>query len=360
MRGFHRRQRIHRRARTWLSALALASVSTISLWANVPAAACGSDENLQVDDATGLEKLKAAVNCSGGGDVVAVWSGDVALESPVLVGSGISLNVLGQGGVGAVARGNSQTRLFVVSSGAQLKLSKLKLVEGSAKNGGAILSNGSLTLDTCEFAGNVATTDGGAVWARDGNVTISRVEFSGNSAARFGGAVFTLGAELVIDDGALFDGNQAERGGAVYCGGSDGSSEDSLQTAPCTLRDAIFLNNNASTDESVDYDKIEDFDANDDEMPWTNLYGGGAATFLNAEVNISTCVFIKNSAHLEGGALYGGIATDLSISGCTFEGNIALGYGAAIAASSATFGGGTELIGNNASRHGGAVSTPHY
>ena len=349
------------------------------------AAACGSDENLQVDDATGLEKLKAAVNCSGGGDVVAVWSGDVTFESPVLVGSGIFLNVLGQGGVGAVARGNLQTRLFVVSSGAQLKLSKLKLVEGRERNGGAILSHGSLTLDTCEFVGNNASTEGGAIWANGsltldtcefvgnnaktnggaiwagaGNVTISGVEFLNNNAASFGGAVFTMGAGLVIDDGTLFDGNQAEEGGAVYCRGSnDSSSEDSLLTAPCTLRGAIFLNNIASTDKSVKYDKIEDFDANDDEMPWTNLYGGGAATFLNAEVNISNCVFTENSAQVAGGALYGGIATDLNISGCTFEGNIALGYGAAIAASSATFGGGTELIGNNARRHGGAVSTPH-
>ena len=176
-----------------------------------------SEEKLQVNNATGLEKLKAAVNCSGGGDVSVVWSGDVTLDSPVLVGSGTFLTVLGQGGGGAVARGDSQTRIFEVSLGAQLTLSKLKLAEGSALQGGAILSNGILTLDTCEFDGNVATNgSGGAVWAGGGNVTISGVKFSGNSAACFGGAVFTLGAELVIDDGALFDGNQAEKGGAVY------------------------------------------------------------------------------------------------------------------------------------------------
>ena len=361
MRGFHRRQRIHRRARTWLSALALASLSTISLWANAQVAACGSDENLQVEDATGLETLKAAVNCSGGGNVVALWSGDVTLESPVLVGSGTFLTVLGHGGGGVVARGDSQTRLFEVSPGAQLTLIKLKLAEGSALHGGAILSSGSLMLDTCEFAGNVATTDGGAVWARDGNVTISGVEFSGNSAAGFGGAVFTLGAELVIDDGALFDGNQAEKGGAVYCGGSDGSSEDSLRTAPCTLRDSVFLRNNALGEKDVelsDVTSLYDYYTNG-ENPWGALFGGGAATFLNAEVNITNCDFIKNSAVVAGGALYGGNATNLNISGCTFEGNSAVGVGGAVAASSATFGGRTELRGNNATSHGGGVSAPH-
>ena len=324
-------------------------------------AACGSDEYLQVDDATGLGILKAAVNCSDGGNVVAVWSGDVTLESPVLVESGTFLTVLGLGGGGAVARGHSQNRLFEVSPGAELTLRKLKLVDGSAHQGGAICSNGSLTLHTCEFVGNVATTDGGAVWASDGNVTISGVKFSNNSAASLGGAVFTLGAELVIDDGALFDGNQAEKGGAVYCKGSHGSSEDSLLTAPCTLRDAVFLRNNASGEEDVELSKLTNLDKfyETGKNMWRDLFGGGAATFLNVEVNITNCYFIKNNAVVAGGALYGGNATKLNISGCTFEGNSAVGVGGAVAASSVTFGGRTELRGNNATNHGGGVSTPH-
>ncbi|CAM9812841.1 unnamed protein product, partial [Ascophyllum nodosum] len=341
-----------------LSALALASVSTISLRANALVAACGSEENLRIDDATGLENLKAAVNCSGGGSVVAVWSGDVTLESPVLVGSGTFLAVLGQREGGAVARGGSQTRLFEVSPGAQLTLSRLKIAEGSAPQGGAILSYGSLTLDTCEFDGNVATNkSGGAVWAGAGDVTISGVEFSGNSATSFGGAVFTLGAELVIDGGARFDANQAEEGGAVYCRGSNGSSEDSLLTASCTLRDAVFLGNNASMEKDVDLSDVVNLDdyTNNVGSPWRVLFGGGAATFVNAEVNISNCDFIKNSAQVAGGALYGGNATKLNINGCTFEGNSAVGVGGAVAASSATFGGGTELRGNNASSHGGGI-----
>ena len=362
MRGFRRKQRIHGRARTWLFALALTLLSTISLRAIEQVAACGSDENLQVHDATGLQKLKAAVNCSGGGDVFAMWSGDVTLDSPVLVKSGTFLTVLGQGGGGAVARGNSQTRLFVVSPGAQLTLSELKLAEGSALNDGAILSYGSLTLDTCEFDGNVATDgSGGAVCARDGNVTISGVEFSGNSATFFGGAIFALDAQLVINEGARFDSNQAEEGGAVYCKRSDGSSEDSLLTDLCTLRDATFLGNNASVENDVHFSDILNsyYADNTSATPSEFIFGGGAATFVNAEVNILNCNFIENYAKVAGGALYGGDATNLNISGCTFEGNIALGFGGAVAASSVTFGGGTELRGNTADGYGGGVSTPH-
>ena len=362
MRGFRRNQRIHWRAQTCLFALALTSLSTIPLRANAQVAECGSDKNLQVDDATGLAKLIAAVNCSGGGDVFAMWSGDVTLKSPVLVGSGTSLTVLGQGRGGAVARGDFQTRLFEVSPGAQLTLSELKLAEGSAPKGGAILSYGSLTLDTCEFDGNVATDgSGGAVCARDGNVTISGVEFSGNSATLFGGAVFALDAKLVINEGARFDSNQAEEGGAVYCIRSDGSSEDSLLTAPCTLRDATFLGNNASIEKDVHFTDVVDWYYADSTSGRLSefIFGGGAATFVNAEVIISNCDFIKNNAKVAGGALYGGDTTNLNISGCTFEGNIVLGFGGAVAASSVTLGGGTELKGNYASGYGGGVSTPH-
>ncbi|CAN0338896.1 unnamed protein product [Ascophyllum nodosum] len=171
-----------------------------------------------------------------------------------------------------------------------------------------------------------------------------------------------MGAELVIDDGTRFDGNQADEGGAVYCRGSNGSSsENSLLTAPCTLSDAVFLRNNASVEGEivegdVDFSLVVDLDDNTEKgNPWRFLSGGGAATFVNAEVDISNCVFTKNSAQVAGGALYGGDATNLSISGCTFEGNSALGYGGAVAASSVTFGGGTELRDNNVSRNGGGI-----
>ncbi|CAN0185418.1 unnamed protein product, partial [Ascophyllum nodosum] len=196
--------------------LALASVSTISLWANTQVAACGSDEYLQVDDATGLEILKAAVNCSDGGNVVAVWSGDVTLESPVLVESGTFLTVLGQGGGGAVARGDFQNRLFEVSPGAELTLSKLKLVEGSAHQGGAICSNGSLTLHTCEFVGNVATTHGGAKggavycegsYGSNVEVNITNCHFIKNSAVVAGGALYGGNATKLNISGCTFEGN---------------------------------------------------------------------------------------------------------------------------------------------------------
>ena len=276
-----------------------------------------------------------------------MWSGDVTLDSPILVGSGTFLSILGQDGGDAVARGNYTTRLFEVSEGAELTLSKLQVTQGSAAQGGAILSSGTLVLESCSIDENVATEgNGGAILARGGYLTISGTEFYGNSAINHGGAVYTNDTKVVIQDSARFESNQAVEAGAVYCG-----------TADCTLSDSLFLNNNASWETQVDYDDIVDFDETPvGENPWAGLYGGGAATFVNADVNISNCVFTNNSAQVAGGALYGGFFTDLNISGCIFEGNIALGYGAAIAASSATFGGGTELRGNYANRNGGGVS----
>ena len=131
-----------------------------------------------------------------------------------------------------------------------------------------------------------------------------------------------------------------------------------MLAAPCTLRDVSFLRNKASGEKDVDLSEqtnlAEFYDSG--KNLWGDLFGGGAATFINAEVIISSCVFTNNSAQVAGGALYGGNATKLNISGCHFEGNSAVGVGGAVAASSVTFGGGTELRGNNATSHGGGVS----
>ncbi|CAN0136527.1 unnamed protein product, partial [Laminaria digitata] len=110
------------------------------------------------------------------------------------------LSVTGEGDLAEVHGGGSHTRLFQVSRGGSLTLTRLKLSGASAAVGGAILSESAdLTLDNCTFEGNVATDgNGGAVSAHGGNVTIVGGEFSGNSATRYGGAVHSIDGKLVV------------------------------------------------------------------------------------------------------------------------------------------------------------------
>ncbi|CAM9615199.1 unnamed protein product, partial [Laminaria digitata] len=81
---------------------------------------------------------------------------------------------------------NNGTRLFEVSQGGGLTLSRLKLSGGSATGGGAIYSrSASIALYNCVFDGNVAKEgNGGAVWADGGSVTILGGEFLANNATR--------------------------------------------------------------------------------------------------------------------------------------------------------------------------------
>ncbi|CAN0262602.1 unnamed protein product, partial [Laminaria digitata] len=103
------------------------------------------------------------------------------------------------------------TRLFELSEGGGLTLSRLKLTGGSAGSGGAIFSrSASVTLDNCTFEGNVATDgNGGAVWADGGNVTIVGGEFSANHATNYGGAVYAIDGRLTVQAESRFEGNTA-------------------------------------------------------------------------------------------------------------------------------------------------------
>lgn len=335
------------RARSLLAALVLAAAGGPRS-RSAQAAECGAINatTLRVESLADAQQLHAAVNCSNGGQLDAVWAGSVTLDSPISIGAGTFLSVTGEGEL-AEAQGTLGVRIFDVSPGGGLSLAQLKLSSGSAQDGGAIrASMGMVTLDNCSFEGNTATSgDGGAVWVEGGELKIIGGHFLRNTAGQFGGAVLAIDAGLTVQSGARFEENRATEGGALYCGGVDSATR---LTAACSLSDAEFISNNASGEIAIDF-KIY-------ETPWTNLSGGGAATFVYADVDITDTLFMGNYAQLAGGALYGGNSTKMTIVGSTFLNNTTPGYGGGMAASSATLGGDTELRSNTADRHGGAVS----
>ena len=137
---------------------------------------------IRVDNAALLGTLRAAVNCTEGGEVEVNWAGFVTLDAPIAIADGTFLSVTGEDGLAEVHGDDSQpngTRLFEVSQGGGLALSQMKLSGGAAAEGGAIFSSSAtLTLVSCVFDGNVATEgNGGAVLANGGNVTIVGGDF---------------------------------------------------------------------------------------------------------------------------------------------------------------------------------------
>ena len=302
---------------------------------------------IRVQNATGVGTLRAVLNCTGGGEVQVNWAGRVAVDTPIAVLEGTFLSVTGDDSLAEVHADSSLangTRLFEVSRGSGLTLTRLTLSGGSAGNGGAVFSQyANLTLEYCTFEGNVATdANGGAVWTNNGNVTIVGGEFLGNSATRYGGAVHAVDGSLIVRGGSRFEGNKAIGGGALFCGLNDVGSDKFA--AVCSITDARFVSNIAARD---DQDAVD--------FLW-NLDGGGAVMSLFASVDITDSVFSANYALLSGGALHGGLDTNFVVNGCKFGNNTSGKYAGAITASSMTLGGGTQLTNNSAIDDGGAVS----
>ena len=311
--------------------------------------ACGESQisPLRVEDATGVGILRAAVNCTGGGKVEAEWAGRVTVDVAIAIAEGTFLSVTGEDDLAEAHAEGAQTngtRLFEVAQGGGLSLTRLKLSGASAEDGGAIHAfSANLTLDNCTFDGNIATDgNGGAVWAKGGNVAIIGGEFSANHATTYGGAVHSIDASLFEVQGSRFEGNTAIAGGALFCGLGEVGSE--TPPALCTISDAEFVSNSAAREKQS---SIDDF---------SYLDGGGAAMFLFASASLSDSIFSGNYARLSGGALHGGLHTNVSVNGCTFGNNTSGKYAGAISASSMTLGGDTRLTNNSAVDDGGAVS----
>eukprot|EP00752_Nemacystus_decipiens_P008151 g7290.t1 len=348
-----RPRRLRPPPRLVLAALLLAAIVAVAESQNSSSSAqptgCGAtgDTILRVENTTDALALSTAVNCADGGLVQAVWAGMVTLDSPISVGSGTFLSITGQDSL-AEAQGGSRTRLFEVSSSGSLELRQLKLSGGSATSGGGIHATSStVTLDGCVLDGNDATAgDGGAVWVEGGELTVVGGEFSDNSASGSGGAVLALDAKVVIEGGTVFQENRAMvEGGGLYCGGAENSTV--ADAAPsCSLSEAVFTSNLATTQEDLGLSFIEG---------WSDLYGGGGAAFYRCEVNLTDSEFKLNYAQVAGGGVFAGSDTDMAIDGCTFRNNTTPGYGAGVVGSTATVGGGTLVTANSAGESGGGV-----
>ena len=90
-----------------------------------------------------------------------------------------------------------------------------------ASYGGAINIMESSTIKNCNFDGNNATMDGGAIYVQKSEVTVDECSFTDNTASRKGGAVYINNYGNNTVSNSDFISNSAENGGAIYNDGTD-------------------------------------------------------------------------------------------------------------------------------------------
>jgi hypothetical protein len=191
-----------------------------------------------LDDEAGLPagaqiSLREAIRDAVAGDTVVFEPGIftapgsfIGLQAEIVVSKAVTVDG-GDASGGVAISGGGMCRIFNVTADGDLTLRGLTLQNGNGAGstqtgqGGAILNDGSMSIDRCTLISNIATA-GGAVY-NTGNLVrtllISNSTLSGNIAtAGFGGAIFNDGTLTVTQStlagNSVTDPNSG--GGAIY------------------------------------------------------------------------------------------------------------------------------------------------
>ncbi|MBK9037785.1 MAG: putative Ig domain-containing protein [Bdellovibrionales bacterium] len=293
-------------------------------------------------------------------------SGELSISS--------NLTLIGADKLTTILDGQNQTGLFTVADNSFLTLSRITLEDGrkttfdevgaairgglnsnvkiddcrllnnstNLADGGAIYSEGSVTIENCLLDGNNVTNivgSGGAIALVEkagaspfNKLTILNSQINNSVSGDDGGAIYS--DFDVFLEGSSFIGNTAttsEKGGAIYVEGSLTSKRCQFKNNSARDGGAIFLNGWSDR-----FNTIEDsyFENN------TALYYGGALAFgfFSDGFSITNSTFVDNrTTHAtagSGGAIdvdSAGFELPITISNCSFSGSATGGNGATLA-----------------------------
>jgi hypothetical protein len=150
----------------------------------------------------------------------------IALSSEILIEHNVVIDASATPGI--VISGANLTRLFEIAPGVTVTLRGLTIENGNASSGGAVLNDGTFTLDSTTFTKNTVTGNGGAV-ENDGTLTVIDSTIAGNFATSDGGAIDN-NAILTLIDSTIAE-NTAASGGGVFAARGVTSAVDTIIAA---------------------------------------------------------------------------------------------------------------------------------
>ena len=191
----------------------------------------------------------------------------------------VPLNITGEGNV--VIDANHEGLIFSIKAN-DTEIKNIKFINGINKNGGAINTTGTLTLENVTFECNNATSYGGAVYS-EGNLVVSDSKFINNTGDTGGGAIYDVKGTVTITD-SEFTGQYSGGGGAVY---------SKFMT---TIDNSVFTDNRARTGGSLYISgngTVTDtnFTASSSDNSGAVLYQSDIRSSVNlTNVNVKDCV----------------------------------------------------------------------
>lgn len=193
----------------------------------------------------------------------------------------------------------------------KLALKNVDFIGNSGIYGGALRANTSTTvlIEKCTFgeenSGNIATTQGGAIYNYKADITIVDTDFEYNKAET-GGAIYNNAGTIVVANSKFANNEAIKNGGAIHTN-KDSSLTLTAKNANKHDSSAVFAGNKVTNGE-------------------TKTNGGGAINMSNGSLAITGYRFEGNSSAKLGGAIRTATGSRI-ITGAIFTGNYTTGDG---------------------------------
>ncbi len=223
-----------------------------------------------------------------------------------------NMTVQGQSKENTVINGTDTDRIFIIPSGFTVLLQNLTFTNGyGTDDGGAIHSNGNLTVNDCIFTSNYASDNAGGAIYSGGNLTVNNSTFINNAAHSYGGAIAAQG-DSTINNCTFIEDQSGYGGGAIF-------NDNNM-----VVERSTFINNPGYYYGNIWNlgDMIVNSSTFQDTECW---FGAGLCSFSNITVTNST--FTNNTAWAGGGIF---IQNTANITSSTFTNNKIVGRGGAV------------------------------
>ena len=270
----------------------------------------------------GYTSVAAAVAAANANDTITVGAGTY-FENSIDISKNLTLT--GAGSTLVIINAQNAGRIFEIDSGKTVSISGVTLKNGritaTDDDGGAIFSQGNLTLKDTKFLNNHTDDMGGAIFSEGGNLTISNSLFDGNnnntarSTGASGGAIASASIGNLSLEKVTLTNNTAKYGGAIAIleyGHTAGKI--------FTLNNSTVANNTATEQGGGIFDSQIDTTITNSVFNGNhanNSFGGGLYFHDIASTLTLQNVTVSNNQGLNGGGIYLGQAASATFNSIT-------------------------------------------